>query len=95
MMPEQKLFQSVIIKALDDATLVDPASQEDRAEKRAADAWIRRAGKHFRFICSLAGFDPDFISEQYIAGNIDGELLRRKAPRPDPGYDRVSPPGTA
>lgn len=84
MTPEQNLWQSVVIKALADATAINPSSDEDIAAKRAANTWIRNAGRDFRWACNLAGFDPDFISEKYKAGKVDGQLLRAKEQREVP-----------
>ena len=81
MSPEKRLWQSVVVKALTDATAVDPSSDEDLRAKREADSWLRGGGKDFRRVCSLAGFDPDFIRDAYTSGRVDGELLRSKEPK--------------
>jgi len=78
MSPEQTLWQTVVIKALTDATAVDPSSTDDRRARHEADSWIRSGGKDYRRVCALAGLDPDFIREAYIDGRIDGALLRAK-----------------
>lgn len=76
MTPEQKLWQTVVILALTEATAVDPYGQERQQAKREADAWLRRGGKDFRMVCDLAGFDPRFVRDSYIAGRVNGDLLR-------------------
>lgn len=76
MTPEQKLWQAVILKAFTDATAVNPSSREDRMEKSRADSWIRGCGRDFRFVCSLAGMDPEFLSLAYRQGRVRPELLR-------------------
>jgi len=78
MTPEQTLWQTVVIKALTDATAVDPASRDDRRATHEADSWIRSGGKDYRRACTLAGLDQEFIREAYIDGRIDGALLRAK-----------------
>ena len=47
-----------------------------------ADSWLRGGGKDFRHVCSLAGFDPDFIRDSYVSGrmsklDLDGSALGR------------------
>lgn len=74
--PEQLLFQSVVIKALTDATAPDPSAAEDRRAKDSADKWLRGFGRDFREICGLAGFDAEFVHESYVAGRVNGDLLR-------------------
>ena len=76
MIPEQKLWQTVVIRALTEATAVDPYGAEARQAKREADAWLRRGGKDFRMVCDLAGFDPHFVRDNYVAGRVNGDLLR-------------------
>ena len=76
MIPEQKLWQTVVIRALTEATAVDPYGAEARQAKHEADAWLRRGGKDFRMVCDLAGFDPHFVRDNYVAGRVDGALLR-------------------
>ena len=73
---DQRLFQTVILLAVLDATNPTPADREARDAKRQADYWLRHAPNDFRFICALAGQDPDFVSEAYIAGRIDRNALR-------------------
>lgn len=73
--PERHLWQSVLIMAVTDATYVGDV-QDLRREKRTADRWLRGCGRDFRRVCTLAGMDPDFVSEAYAGGRINGELLR-------------------
>ena len=78
MTPEQRLWQTVVMKALTDATAAHPASTDDIRARRDADDWVRSGGRDYRLVCALAGLDPDFIREAYVAGRIDGALLRAK-----------------
>lgn len=78
MSPEQVLRQSVVYKALIDATAVNQSGREDRLAKDAADRWFRLGGRDYREVCALAGIDPDFMRDNYLAGKIDGVLLRAK-----------------
>ncbi len=45
-------------------------------EQRHAIAWIERGGSDFRMVCAMAGMDPDFLRDQFMAGKVDGVLLR-------------------
>jgi len=78
MTPEQKLWQSVVVKAALDATSNAPSSSDDYSAQKQADAWFRKGGSDFKEVCSLAGLDPDFIQEAYVGGRINAELLRSK-----------------
>lgn len=73
--PEQIMWQSVVYRAALDATGIDAR------EKRDADNWFRRAGSHFRAVVTMAGMDPDFVRDAYIAGRVDRDLLRAAAER--------------
>jgi len=78
MTPEQKLWQSVVVKAALDATSNPSSSSEDHLAQKQADAWLRAGGADFKEVCNLAGLDPDFIREAYIGGRINADLLRSK-----------------
>ena len=56
--PEQKLFLSVIVQAIHDASYkgVDVYC---KIYKRAAISWLTSNSKDFRFVCTLADLDPD------------------------------------
>ena len=78
MTPEQKMWQSVVVKAALDATSNPSSSSDDYIAQKNADAWLRTGSRDFKEVCSLAGLDPDFIREAYIGGRINGDLLRSK-----------------
>ncbi len=77
MTPEKRLWQTVVLRAVIDG-LSDKKSGDttERAARREADAWIRAAGSDFREVCSLAGFDPQFLRDAYQAGKIDIKALQ-------------------
>jgi hypothetical protein len=75
MTPERLLWQSVVMRALRDTTSTGPGV--DVVDMQKADKWIRRRGKEYRMVCDLAGMDPDFIADAYVAGRIDAGRLRR------------------
>ena len=68
--PEQILWQSVVLRALIDAT------GNKETERTEADAWIRFGGKKFQAVVTMAGMNPDFVREAYIAGRVNPDLLR-------------------
>lgn len=74
--PEQHLWQFVIEKAFVDATNPAPANATDLREKFIATAWIRNCGRDFRFVCSLAGMDPHFLSDAFNANRVDREIFK-------------------
>jgi hypothetical protein len=78
MTPEQKMWQSVVVKAALDATSNPSPSSDDYMAQKNADAWLRTGGRDFKEVCSLAGLDPDFIQQAYIGGRINADLLRSK-----------------
>lgn len=74
------LWQTVVHTAILDATALRKDGNNPgapRAERAAADAWIRSGGKWFRHVCALAGYDPDFLRGAYLAGRIDRAVLTR------------------
>jgi hypothetical protein len=68
--PEQILWQSVVLRALMDAT------GNKETERTEADAWIRFGGKKFQAVVTMAGMCPDFVRDAYIAGRVNPDLLR-------------------
>lgn len=68
----RKMWQAVILLAVEDALLT---GAENVKERHKADSWLRGMSKNFRLVCSLAGMDPDFIRDAYVAGRIDVKIL--------------------
>jgi hypothetical protein len=79
MSPEQLLWQTVIEKAFIDAINPDPANAEDRNQKSVATNWIRNCGRDFRLVCTLAGMDPNFLSDAFKANKINRETLKNSS----------------
>jgi len=75
MTPENKLWQHVLMQAMIDATFTGDTTENCRAKKLSIK-WMTKAGKDFHTVCNLAGMDPDFVRESFLAGRVDGELLR-------------------
>jgi len=57
--PEQQLWISVLTKAADDAIYTS-----DWLEARKAIAWFRAKGNHFKEVCELAGYNPDYVAHR-------------------------------
>jgi len=74
-MTPDKLWQKVLMQAMIDATFTGDTTENCRA-KKASINWITKAGKDFYTVCNLAGMDPDFVRDSFLAGRVDGELLR-------------------
>ena len=77
MLPETRLWQAVVLRALLDATARAPRSNADRVEKARAHGWIKRRDRGFVDASHLAGLDPDFIRDAYMKGKVSPEGLRR------------------
>ena len=77
-MSDQRLWQTVVFQAFIDAThdLPRGAVGSQHRDKSEADAWIRGCGRNFRMVCSLAGLDPEFLSDAYRQGRVDPVRLR-------------------
>ncbi|MEX5600726.1 hypothetical protein [Pseudophaeobacter sp. C1-32P7] len=89
---EQRLWQTVLMLALADATSVSQTMTAIR-QRDAADSWIRDCRKDFRKICTLAGFDPAVVHDAYINGRIDGsQLVYHREPRQQPGAAQEGAP---
>lgn len=70
-MKERELWQAVLEQAINDACY-EGDKQETLREGVVADRWIRRNTRDFQQVCTLAGMDPDFIREAYMAGKLAG-----------------------
>lgn len=70
-MPETRLWQTVIFQAVIDAT-----AKGDSLEKRRAAEWLRENRRDFKQVCAMAGLDPDFISEAFCQGRIRRSVLK-------------------
>lgn len=82
MTPEQTLWQEVVIQAVIDALwagneFTPRGTYAPAATYRGqASAWIEGNSENYRFACEMAGFDPDFLREAFIAGRIDVDSLK-------------------
>ena len=87
------LWWAVINRAIRDAHMEWKSRKDGLSEKTtnhrimsdnakaAAIRWFTEAGDDFRHVCSLAGADPDFISEAFKSGEFNFEEYRRDVSR--------------
>ncbi len=73
--PEVALWRAVILQAMRDAV-------GGKTHADAARAWLEKDTRYFRFVCSNADLDPDWVRRQ-ARGIVAGEKkLRRSGSRP-------------
>jgi len=73
--PEVALWRAVILQAMRDAV-------GGKTHADAARAWLEKDSRYFRFVCSNADLDPDWVRRQareIVAGE---KKLRRSGSRP-------------
>ena len=63
-LPEQRLFQAIVLQAFEDALNTQSTKQESYFKKDAHD-WFLNNGDEFQSICWYAGFDPEVIHDRY------------------------------
>lgn len=82
MTPEQRLWQTVIVRAVLDAGWNGNERDNlgrlthEATEKRRAHTWLSSNIEHFRMVCDLAGIDPAFLRGAYRSGRLDLEAFR-------------------
>ncbi len=84
---ERLLWQSVLLLGVMDAVSTNLRitfeggggdTRPSELEQRKAAQWITRGGRDFRMCCALAGIDADMIRDRFMAGQIDGSVLKGK-----------------
>lgn len=63
MIEYQRVWQAVIVQALQDATSQSYKS-EARYEKRKAKQWLLGGSNDFTIVCENAGYDPVYIRNE-------------------------------
>ena len=58
--PEQRLFVAVLSQAVHDAT----CGHVSKLEKEAAEAFLLSRSEHFKIICELAGWVPEYVYDK-------------------------------
>ena len=66
--PEQKLWISVLSKAVDDAF-----QGNDFGEALKSINWIKRAGGDFKKVCQMAGRSPEYVRERILQTLLERE----------------------
>jgi len=77
---EKRLWQAVVYRAFADATAESHGGISSR-EKQEAISWIKRGGRDYRRVVTMAGMDPDFLRDAFIGGRVDAKLLRHSMDR--------------
>ena len=62
-LPEERLFQSIILQAFEDV-LSNSNTKLETYFKIDAYEWVTKKPEDFQNICWLAGLDPDVVSDQ-------------------------------
>ncbi len=63
--PEQRLFQAILVQALEDAA--NPSGfKKDTYYKYDSHVWFVDNGESFKDICWGADMDPDFVRGEYL-----------------------------
>jgi len=73
LIPFRKLALAVISLAIRDAQasgFSTGSSGTSAQQKRAATSWITDCNRDFKVWCDVAGLDPEYISEAFIAGRL-------------------------
>ena len=58
--PEQRLFAAVLSQAVHDAT----CGHVSKLEKESAEAFLLSRSEHFKIICELAGWVPEYVYDK-------------------------------
>ena len=58
--PEQRLFAAVLSQAVHDAT----CGHVSKIEKESAEAFLLSRSEHFKIICELAGWVPEYVYDR-------------------------------
>lgn len=75
--PYQRLWLMVLIQLLDDAARRRAGGKPrggSRRDGEAALAQVVECGPELRFVCLMAGLNPVWVSEKFIAGTWPGRI---------------------
>lgn len=70
-LPEERLFQAIILQAFEDA-LSDGEMKQDAYSKQDSYNWFSTISQDFDTVCWFANFDPEIIRNKF------NELVRNK-----------------
>lgn len=74
--PEQKMFLSVIIQAINDAAYKG-TDIYSKHHKNSAIVWLTGNSEDFRIVCRLAGLDADYTHKKLVKA-IDYDIVEIK-----------------
>ena len=75
--PEQRLFQAIIVQALEDA-LSGSVFKKESYWKHDAHKWFLGNTPDFQDVCWSADLDPEFIRDEYIKLIKDRKIIFNK-----------------
>ena len=75
--PEQRLFQAIIVQALEDA-LSGSVFKKESYWKHDAHKWFLGNTPDFQDVCWSADLDPEFIRDEYIKLIKDKKIIFNK-----------------
>jgi len=78
--PERDLWVAVLARMLLDTAIPDSAQGPAALDRDAARHWLRAGGPNFRRVCWMAGLDPAFVHQRYLAGLINPRALHGNGP---------------
>ena len=61
LLPEQKLWKSVLGQAIQDFVQGDYRCIQSISERYDSEKWVSLQNMDFRFVCELAGFSSEYI----------------------------------
>jgi len=64
LLPEQKLWKSVLGQAIQDFVQGDYRCIQSIAEKYDSEKWVSLQNRDFKSVCELAGFNSNYIYER-------------------------------
>ena len=74
---EQRLFQAILVQALEDAT--NPSNfKRETYHKHDSNCWFVDNSEDFQQICWGAELDPDFVRGEYLKMVDDGKIIFTK-----------------
>ena len=74
---EQRLFQAILVQALEDAT--NPSNfKRETYHKHDSHCWFVDNSEDFQQVCWGAEFDPDFVRGEYLKMVDNGKIIFTK-----------------
>jgi hypothetical protein len=85
---EATLWRAVISQAINDG-ISNHRSDLNRGARESAREWFRRRGQQYRYVCDLAGYNPDWLAAkvQQLFEKADNGTLSTPAPPATPSRE--------